>query len=61
VIPRPEVEERTTANLSLMPDCVETQLSPQELANLFAYLALDKPPEDPTARRLPGAPEPVKP
>jgi hypothetical protein len=41
-----------------MPEDVEKQLQPQELADLFAFLALDKPPDDPTAKRLSGAPEP---
>ncbi len=56
-IPRAEVEEMKTNPLSLMPEDIETQLSPQEIADLFAYLALDKPPGDPNAKRLPGSPE----
>ena len=32
----------------------DLEADPQEMADLFAYLTLDKPPEDPTARRLPG-------
>jgi hypothetical protein len=32
-------------------------LQPQELADLFAFLALDKPPSDPAARRLFGTNE----
>jgi len=58
-IPRSEVEEMKTSPLSLMPEDVETQLTPQEIADLFAYLALDKPPGDPSAKRLPGSPEAI--
>ena len=60
-IPKSQLEERVTANVSLMPEEVETQLTPQELADLFSYLCLDKPPEDPSARRLPGSPMPKSP
>jgi putative heme-binding domain-containing protein len=49
-----DVEETTTSRLSLMPEELEKQLKPQELADLFAFLTLDKPPDDPAARRLPG-------
>jgi putative membrane-bound dehydrogenase-like protein len=59
-IPRDDVEEAKISNVSFMPEDVEKQLTPQEIADLFAYLALDKPPGDPSARRLPGAPEPSK-
>ena len=48
------------SKLSLMPEDLEKQLKPQELADLFAFLALDKPPGDPTARPLPGAEEVLK-
>jgi len=57
-IPRGEVEELSVSGVSLMPEELETQLTPQEMIDLFTFLALDKPPEDPTAKRLPGAPEP---
>ncbi len=56
VIPRSEVEERKVSEVSLMPEDVEKQLQPQEIADLFSFLSLDKPPSDPTARLLPGAP-----
>jgi len=55
-IPRDDVEETRVSELSLMPEDIEKQLTPQELADLFSFLALDKPPTDPTAKRLPGAP-----
>jgi putative heme-binding domain-containing protein len=56
-VPRAEVEEMKTSPISLMPEDVENQLTPREIADLFSYLALDKPPTDPAARRLPGSPE----
>jgi putative heme-binding domain-containing protein len=59
-IPRSEVEELKVSRLSLMPEDLEQQLKPQELADLFAYITLDKPPGDPMARKLPGS-QPVVP
>jgi putative membrane-bound dehydrogenase-like protein len=55
-ISREEVDEIKVSQLSLMPEDIEKQLTPQELADLFSFLALDKPPSDPAARRLAGAP-----
>jgi hypothetical protein len=55
IIPRDQVEESAESKISLMPEGLETQVTPQELADLFAYITLDKPPSDPTARRLAGA------
>lgn len=57
-IPRDEVEELKVSQLSLMPEGLETQLKPEELINLFAFLTLDKPPADTTASLLPGTPRP---
>ncbi|MEX0713557.1 MAG: PVC-type heme-binding CxxCH protein [Pirellulales bacterium] len=59
-IARDDIDEMDESKLSLMPEDLEKQLQPAEIADLFAYLTLDKPPEDPTARRLPGveAPQP---
>ncbi|MBX3440987.1 MAG: c-type cytochrome [Planctomyces sp.] len=57
-VAREDIEEYRISELSMMPEQLENQLTPQELADLFAYLALDKPPTDPSARRLPGAPRP---
>ncbi|MBI3866502.1 MAG: c-type cytochrome, partial [Planctomycetia bacterium] len=54
IIPRAEIEEMKTSELSLMPEDVEKTLKPQEIADLFAFITLDKPPGDPTARQLPG-------
>jgi putative membrane-bound dehydrogenase-like protein len=54
-IPRADIDQMKTSELSLMPEDLEKQTKPEELADLFAYLTLDKPPEDPTARKLPGS------
>jgi hypothetical protein len=40
----------------MMPEGVEGLLDRRELADLFAFLALDRPPGDPQARPIPGAP-----
>jgi putative heme-binding domain-containing protein len=57
VIPRNDIEEMKTSELSLMPEDVEKTLKPQEIADLFAFITLDKPPTDPNARQLPGVRE----
>lgn len=59
-VPRDNIEQSEKSPLSLMPEELEKQLTPAELADMFAYLALDRPPSDPAARRLAGAPEPKK-
>jgi putative heme-binding domain-containing protein len=51
---RGDIEQSETSKLSLMPENLEQQLKPKELADLFAFITLDKPPDDPKARRLPG-------
>ena len=38
-----------------MPEEIEKQFSAQELADLFAFLCLDKPPSDPAATPIPGS------
>lgn len=58
IIPREQVEEMKVSELSLMPEGIEKQYTPQELADLFAYITLDKPPSDPSARRISGTPQP---
>jgi putative heme-binding domain-containing protein len=55
-VPRNNVEYTRTSKLSMMPEGVEKIFSEQELADLFAFLSLDKPPADPTAKLIPGAP-----
>lgn len=52
-IARADVEELRVSELSLMPEGLEKQLTAAELLDLFAFLTLDKPPSDPTARRIP--------
>ncbi|MEX0678219.1 MAG: PVC-type heme-binding CxxCH protein [Pirellulales bacterium] len=54
-IPRAEIAEMKSSELSLMPEDLEKQLKPAELADLFAYITLDRPPSDPAARKLPGS------
>ncbi|QDV37350.1 PVC-type heme-binding CxxCH protein [Tautonia plasticadhaerens] len=56
VIPRNEVKYVRVGGLSMMPEGIEHLLDRRQLADLFAYLALDRPPEDPQARPIPGAP-----
>lgn len=56
-IPREKIEAYKVSEVSMMPEDLEKQLTPQELADLFAYLSLDRPPGDPEAKLLPGAPE----
>jgi putative membrane-bound dehydrogenase-like protein len=51
---RDHVDEMEVSKLSMMPEDLEKQLKPEELADLFAYITLDKPPTDPTAKQLPG-------
>jgi putative membrane-bound dehydrogenase-like protein len=55
-IPRDKIEAYKVSEVSMMPEDLEKQLKPQELADLFAYLALDRPPSDPAAKILSGAP-----
>jgi putative heme-binding domain-containing protein len=54
-IPRDQIDELKTSGVSLMPEEFERQLAPQEIADLCAFLCLDKPPSDPTAKPLPGS------
>ena len=54
-IARGDVAELISSRLSLMPEDLEKQLTPRELADLFALLTLDKPPSDPSAKKLPGS------
>jgi putative heme-binding domain-containing protein len=54
-IPRDRVEEMKISPVSLMPEEIEKQLTRQEIADLCAFLCLDKPPSDPSARPLAGA------
>jgi putative heme-binding domain-containing protein len=56
-IPRGEVEFLSVSKLSLMPEGIENLMDRRDLTDLFAFLALDRPPEDPKARPIPGAPK----
>jgi putative membrane-bound dehydrogenase-like protein len=56
-VPAEEIETYLQDKKSLMPEGIEAQLSPQELADLFALLSLEKPPEDPDNRIISGTPE----
>ncbi len=54
VIPRDDIDEMKTSDVSLMPEDLEKTLKPGEIADLFAFITLDRPPGDPAARQLPG-------
>jgi putative heme-binding domain-containing protein len=56
VVPKGDVTYAAASPLSMMPEGIEKLLSQKELADLFAFLALDRPPDDPRARPIPGAP-----
>mgnify|MGYP002777894292 CR=1 FL=1 len=56
-VARKAIEKVEYSKLSLMPEGIEKQLKPQELADLFALLCLDKHPDDANARRIPGTPK----
>jgi putative membrane-bound dehydrogenase-like protein len=53
-IAREDVDAMKVSELSLMPEGLEKQLKPQEIADLFAFITLDKHPDDPTARPIPS-------
>jgi putative heme-binding domain-containing protein len=56
VVPRSEVKYTRPSKLSMMPEGIENLLSRRDLSDLFAFLCLDKPPQDPGARPISGAP-----
>ena len=55
IIARSDIDEVVPSKLSLMPEGIEKQLQPKELHDLFAFITLDKPPEDPDAKLLAGS------
>src|SRR3989442_7928849 len=55
-VPRNHVKYTRASKLSMMPEGIETLLDKKDLADLFAFLALDKPPTDANAKLIPGAP-----
>jgi len=59
-VPRNHVKYTRVSKLSMMPEGIETSLDKEDLADLFAFLALDKPPTDAGAKLIPGAPEIAK-
>ncbi len=52
-IARGDVEETKVSPVSLMPDEIEKQLTDREWIDLFSFLTLDRPPGDPSGKRLP--------
>jgi putative heme-binding domain-containing protein len=60
-VPRNRVKYTRVSKLSMMPEGIEASLSKMDLADLFAFLALDKPPSDAAAKLIPGAPDIPKP
>src|SRR5262249_10892517 len=54
-VPRNNVQYTRVSKLSMMPEGIETVFDKQQLSDLFAFLSLDKPPSDPTAKPIPGA------
>ena len=56
IVPRNNVKYTRVSKLSMMPEGLETAFDKKDLADLFAFLALDKPPTDPAAKLIPGAP-----
>jgi putative membrane-bound dehydrogenase-like protein len=54
-IPRADIDVFKVSEISMMPEQLEKQLTPQEIIDLFAFLILDKHPSDKSAKRLPGA------
>jgi putative heme-binding domain-containing protein len=55
-VPRNNVEYTRLSKLSMMPEGVENVFSKKDLCDLFAFLSLDKPPTDSTAKPISGAP-----
>lgn len=55
VVARADIDELSVSEISLMPEQLEKQLSPQEIVDLFAFISLDKHPSDKMARKLAGA------
>jgi putative membrane-bound dehydrogenase-like protein len=53
-VPRDDIDSVTVSAVSLMPEGIENQLKRDEIIDLFAFLTLDRPPEDPRARPIPG-------
>ncbi|MCA9064316.1 MAG: c-type cytochrome [Planctomycetaceae bacterium] len=54
VIARRDIDEVVRSPLSLMPEGLEKQITPSEMADLLAFVTLDRPPQHPDAAPLPG-------
>jgi putative heme-binding domain-containing protein len=57
-VPRNNIKYTRISQLSIMPEGLEAILGQSRLADLLAFLSLDKRPGDPDARLIPGAPAP---
>ena len=55
-VPRNNVHYSRVSKLSMMPEGIENLFDKRQFSDLFAFLSLDKPPGDPTAKPIPGAP-----
>jgi putative heme-binding domain-containing protein len=57
-VARDEIDDMRISKLSMMPEGLETQIKPEEMQDLFAFLTLDRSPKDKNAKQLPGVREP---
>jgi putative heme-binding domain-containing protein len=55
-IARGNIKYSHLSKLSMMPEGIEAALDRHDIANLFAFLSLDRPPDEPAAKRIPGSP-----
>ena len=56
-IARGDIDLLKKSKVSMMPEQLEKQLKPNEIADLFAFITLDRHPKDKNARQLPGVRE----
>jgi putative membrane-bound dehydrogenase-like protein len=59
-VPRSNIKYTHLSKLSMMPEGLETMLDRKEISDLFAFLALDRPPEDKESKLIPGAPQTLR-
>jgi putative heme-binding domain-containing protein len=57
IVPRNNVKYTRVSKLSMMPEGIENFVDKRDLSDLFAFLSLDQPPSDATAKLIPGAPK----
>jgi putative heme-binding domain-containing protein len=55
-IARGDIDTAKQTKVSLMPEQLEKQMTPEEIRDLFAFLTLDRPPGDAKAKLIPGTP-----